>query len=252
MPKNDEALVSWQDVPLALSLLTRLPVRVVDHARIARSCWAYPLVGFVVAGLASVCAGMAAWFGQPAPITALLFLTILIIVTGAMHEDGLADVADGFWGGWTQAQRLEIMKDSRLGGYGAIALFIGLAMRWAAIWLLLDHGVSGAVAALLTAAILSRATMPVLMAALPHARNHGLSHSVGRVSPASAALAMVIAFFLSLFLVGGETWSALFLVMIVTAIVGMIAHHKIGGQTGDVLGANQQLTEITVLLCLLA
>lgn len=249
MSKNDQPLVSLGDIPLALGLLTRLPVPITDTSRSAHAAWAYPLAGLVAAGLAALAGLVASSFGTPAPLSALISLAVLIVTTGAMHEDGLADTADGLWGGWNRDRRLEIMKDSHIGTYGVIALLLSLGARWSALTLLFQ--MDSAVFGLLAAALLSRASMPVLMASLPHARHTGLSHSVGQVGRPTAAIAAIVACFLCIFLIGSQIIGAVIATLLVTVTMGLIAQRKIQGQTGDILGATQQLAEIAVLFSLL-
>jgi len=125
--KDDIALMHWRDVPAALGLLTRLPVPVdTDHAtaRAAKAAWAYPLVGLVLALLLAVIGWLAS--GLMPEIRAAILLAAGVIITGALHEDGLADAVDGLWGGWDKARRLEIMKDSHIGAYGVIGLVLSL------------------------------------------------------------------------------------------------------------------------------
>jgi adenosylcobinamide-GDP ribazoletransferase len=248
--KNDQPLVKASDFPLALALLTRLPVNVVSFERGARAAWAYPLVGIVTGGLAGVVGLFALWIGLATPISALISLAILTLITGAMHEDGLADSADGLWGGWDRAHRLEIMKDSHIGTYGVIALFLSFSGRWAALWMLFEAGPAAALSALLVAPMLSRAAMPAVMAAVPHARDNGLSHSTGRPGTATAALGIAIALTLGLFLLGWGILGALFWAALICLVMGRIARAKIGGQTGDILGATQQTVEIGLLFFL--
>ena len=252
MVKNDNPLATPQDVLIALALLSRLPVPEDQAwARQANAAWAYPLVGVVLGGLAGLTGLLAMGLGLPAPLVALITLTTLIILSGGMHEDGLADTADGFWGGWDIARRLEIMKDSQIGSYGVIALVLSLAARWVCLWLLWDAGSSAAIPAILAGAVLSRAAMPVLMATLPHARDTGLSHHVGRVSQSTALLGCGVAMAMALLLLGSSAlWAAIGAALVVSGLA-ILARRKIGGQTGDVLGASQQLAEITVLACLL-
>ena len=252
MAENDEPLVLPQDLALALSLLTRLPVPASDTSRNARAAWAYPLAGIAVASFAALAGCIAHASGLPAPFTALISLTILVVTTGAMHEDGLADTADGLWGGWTRERRLEIMKDSRIGAYGVIALFLSLSARWAALWMLFEIGAGTAALALIVTAALSRATMPVLMTVLPHARETGLSQSVGKVEKNTALLAAAIGLITAILLLGTGAIPVVFWAVIVTAAIGAIARSKIGGQTGDILGATQQIAEIAILFSILA
>lgn len=242
------------DLLLALSLLSRLPLpepEQGDWSRQAQAVWAYPLVGVVVGALACLAGLMAHWLGLPAPLVALVTLATLIATSGAMHEDGLADCADGFWGGWTAARRLEIMKDSRIGSYGMIAIVLSLIARWAALWLLWEAGTGIAVATVLSAAALSRAAMPILMSALPHARSDGLSRGIGRVPRQAAGLGVAVALGLGVLLTGFGAFASLFWGALALAGCAALARRKIGGQTGDVLGASQQIVEVIVLLSLL-
>ncbi len=249
--KNDQPLVSSQDFLLALALLTRLPVHVPQFTRTAQATWAFPLVGVIVGGMAGLAGLWAHWIGLPNPISAVIALVFLTFLTGAMHEDGLADSADGLWGGWEAARRLEIMKDSHIGSYGVLALLFSFAARWAALWLLFDIGQGLAFAAIVTGAVVSRAMMPTVMAALPNARASGLSHSTGRPSATTAGVGLCIALALSVLLLG---WGGLWVVLgagCAAITIATIAYKKIGGQTGDILGASQQLSEIAILCSLL-
>jgi adenosylcobinamide-GDP ribazoletransferase len=169
-------------------------------------------------------------------------------VTGALHEDGLADLSDGLWGGLDPTRRLEIMRDSRIGSYGVIALALSLIARWALLLAALEDGSIAWVMAASGAA--SRAPLPALMRWLPPARAEGLSRGVG-VPPASAIWIGAG--------IGGATLlpfgpvAAVAAAMAVTAMaygVGILSHAKLGGQTGDVLGACQQLCEIGALAVL--
>lgn len=236
------------DIKEALGLLTRLPVRLRGAPRGAAAAWAYPIAGLAVGGVG----GLVAWIGAGlAPgITAGLALAAMIVVTGALHEDGLADTADGLWGGWTRERRLEIMKDSRIGAYGVLALVLATGLRWAA---LAEIGTAANLPlAILVAAIVSRAPMVAVMHVLPNARADGLSSATGRPNGGPACVACVIAVaFGSLFIGVSMLWVAL-LLLLSTALVIVVASRKIGGQTGDILGATQQVSEIVTLVAISA
>lgn len=238
-----------RDLVLALGLLTRLPLPAsafppADTRLPAQAAWAYPLVGLVVAGAAVIVAGLLGSFGLPASVQALFVLVVSVLLTGAMHEDGLADCADGFWGGWTIERRLEIMKDSQIGTYGVIALILTLLLRWQLIGALIGAGVLAAT--LIPAAMISRAAMVWIMARLPHARDKGLSRQTG--TPPRAAL-IGAALFGILAALGTAGWLLVILAsIVVTVAMGALARAKIGGQTGDVLGATQQVVELGILL----
>ena len=248
MTKNDTALMRPIDVVTALVLMTRLPLPHLGDAafaRQARACWAFPLVGVAVGGLAGAMALAALWLGLPVAVAAGLGPGLQVCVTGAMHEDGLTDTADGFWGGFDRDRRLEIMADSRIGAYGVIALILSLGLRWSALTVILALAVWPVV----LVAVLSRGVLPAVMAGMPRARPGGLSDRVGAPPVPTAAVALGLAG-LGAVALGG--WSAV--VVIPVAIAGCVAmaalaQRKIAGQTGDVLGATQQVVET---LCLIA
>ena len=242
----------FRDLALALSLLTRLPIKVREEEfeQSARAAWAYPLVGLVTGTLASLAAMIALWIGLPLWCAAIFAIGAGTIVTGAMHEDGLADCADGFWGGWDPAMRLKIMKDSQIGTYGVLIILISQAIRFGALLEILRW--DNWVIVLISVHIASRSAMPAVMAILPHARDAGLSRSVGRVSMTAAIKGALIG--LAALLIGfGITGLAYSAIAVLAALgAARLAKVKVGGQTGDVCGATQQVTEIALLLAILA
>lgn len=248
--KTDRWPTGLLDILLALVLLTRLPLPRLPQdafARGAQAVWAYPLAGGVLGGIAALVAAALLAVGLPPAIAAGALLAALALLSGAMHEDGLADTADGFWGAQDPARRLEIMKDSHIGSYGVLALILVTGLRWSAYTVLLPSGVL----IVLVAAVLSRAPLPLLMVWLPQARNSGLSHSVGTPTWRRALMALALATGLSLAVIGPEALAALLGVLLVSGMVGLLARSKIGGQTGDVLGAAQQLCELAVLIAII-
>ncbi|UWQ31661.1 adenosylcobinamide-GDP ribazoletransferase [Leisingera sp. M527] len=249
MRKND---IQANDILLALVLLTRLPLPhlpATAFQRQAKAVWAFPLAGLAVSLPAALVASFALHMSLPAAVAAGLALAVQVMLSGAMHEDGLADTADGLWGGFTRDRRLEIMKDSRIGAYGVIALILGFGLRWSALAALIT---AAGAWPLLALAMLSRAVMPALMLALPNARAAGLSQTVGRPRALPCFLAALLAIVLSLPLIGAAAWPAA-LAMGASALgLGALAKARIGGQTGDILGAAQQFAEVAGLLTLLA
>jgi adenosylcobinamide-GDP ribazoletransferase len=240
-----------KDIALALSLLTRLPIRLDEdaYAHSARAAWAYPLVGVVTGLIACIAAKLALWIGLPLWSAAILALGAGIVATGAMHEDGLGDCADGFWGGWDPAMRLKIMKDSQIGTYGVLALGITLALRFGVLLELLRF--DNWALPLIAVHVASRAVMPAIMTALPHARDVGLSKSVGFVSKRCAQIAagigaLALIFTLGLYGIGMTLVAAICAYLCIT-----LTRAKIEGQTGDVCGASQQVTEVALFLSLL-
>ncbi|MDX5356543.1 MAG: adenosylcobinamide-GDP ribazoletransferase [Rhodobacterales bacterium] len=226
------------DLRGAFGLLTRLPLG--GPGRGAAGCWAWPVAGAVVGALGAVAGWGALALGLPAGWAAALALAVQAMATGGLHEDGLADTFDGLMGGRDPARRLEIMRDSRIGAFGALALMLVLLARWSALVVILPI----APWVLIAAAAASRAVMPVLMAAMPPARPDGLSRLMGRPTAAQAGLAVLVALVpLAIF----GPLAALIAVPLLLLALGRWAKARIGGQTGDILGAAQQLTEALIL-----
>lgn len=248
MRKNDPIL----HIAVAMALLTRLPLpRLPDRAfaHQGRSVWAYPVIGLIVGGWAGLVGVGALAANLPDTVAAGLILCVQVIVTGAMHEDGLADAADGLWGGATRERRLDIMRDSRIGSYGVLALVLSIGLRWSCLSVLLAQGIG----ALVTACVVSRALMPVVMAALPHARKDGLSHAVGRPPRMAVLFGLGLAGIVAvLCLPLGQALAACLCAALTVAGLALLARARIGGQTGDILGASQQLGEIAMLLALVS
>jgi adenosylcobinamide-GDP ribazoletransferase len=237
------------DVRVALLFCTRLPIpnaAPVTGADIARAGWAFPVAGAIVGLIAAGVYWLAGLAGLPSLPAAGLTVAATLIVTGCLHEDGLADVADAF-GGHTRERRLEIMRDSRVGTYGACALSMSLLLRTAALASIAAPAVAAPV--LIAAHAAARAGMPLFMGLLPPARVDGLSVGVGRPLPMSIAAAVllgVIALFVALGPAAG--FCAILLLAAALALLAWLCIRQFGGQTGDVLGAVEQLGEITILL----
>jgi len=240
---------------LAVAFLTRLPVpqRCLSEAPGALAqalAWA-PLVGVLVAILAALPALLLSALGATPMLAALVAVVSIVYLTRGLHEDGLADFADALGGGWTPQRRLEIMKDSHIGSFGALALILSVGLRVAALAALIERGAIPFVGALLAAAALSRAALPAMLFSLPPAREHGLSHGAGRSDRRAVAIAATIAGGLTLAICPWpNAWLALVGAIGGFAIVRTIAAAALGGQTGDVAGAAQQSIEIIVLIAL--
>ncbi|MGJ8544923.1 MAG: adenosylcobinamide-GDP ribazoletransferase [Sulfitobacter sp.] len=247
MFKNDTARDALMQFHVAMTLLTRLPQPLLPRhafAAAGRAAWAYPLVGALVGVIGLLAGQIAGALGLGEALAAGIALGAMILCTGAMHEDGLADCADGFWGGLNKARRLEIMRDSQIGSYGVLALVMITSLRWSALVTLAWVNIWAVVAA----AALSRAMMPWIMTRLPHARRDGLSRSVGAVPPRAAIQAALIGGGIALLCTGFSAVMALLLAAATAWGVMALAKSKIEGQTGDVLGAAQQLCETVILL----
>ncbi len=253
MSPHGTALIRRGDLAASFGLLTRLPVRVdaaAAQARGAAAAWGWPVVGAVV-GAVSAGAGVAAVaVGMPATIAAAVALATGAMLTGAMHEDGLADTCDGFWGGWTRERRLAIMKDSAIGTYGVLALVLVTLARWSAVAALLQGG--SAWFQIIGVAALSRVPMVAIMAALPNARGEGLAHAVGTPRALTVALAAMLAFVIGAVALGVVVVPVASVMAGAGLAVALLARARIGGQTGDVLGAAQITTEVAGLAVIAA
>jgi len=237
------------DVRVALLFCTRLPIpnaAPVIGADIARASWAFPVAGAIVGLIAAGVYWLGGLAGLPSLPAAGLTVAATLVVTGCLHEDGLADVADAF-GGQTRERRLEIMRDSRIGTYGACALSMSLLLRTAALASIAAPAVVAPV--LIAAHAAARAGMPLFMGLVPPARVDGLSVGVGRPLPVSVAVAVLLGV-IALFVALGPTagFCAIVLLAAVLALLAWLCIRQFGGQTGDVLGAAEQFGEIAILL----
>ena len=253
--------MEWrQDVVDCLGFFTRLPIppllgKVTEgKPDLPRSSRALPLTGLILGLVALAPATLFDMLAFTAPLPSLLLACItiatLVLVIGGLHEDGLADVADGFWGGATVERRLEIMKDSRLGSYGALALVLSVMIRVSILsYLFENYGVQTGGIAFLAACIVSRVPILHVWHTLPAARLNGLSASLGQPTTRSygiavgfGALATAILIVPIFGLMAGL--SAFIFVVLSSLMMVRLARKRIRGQTGDVLGASQQLGEM--------
>jgi adenosylcobinamide-GDP ribazoletransferase len=236
------------DLLSAFALLSRVPVP--DHKGTgAASAWAWPIVGAALGVLAALLALMALWLGLTPGVVAVLVLALGALLTGGLHEDGLSDTADGLFGGWTRDRRLEIMKDSRVGSYGVLALVLVTLARWSALTTVLA---TGSPWVLVAVGALSRAPMALVMAVLPNARGTGLSHATGRPTAQGALVGAALSIVCAILFAGWAALAMLGAVVLTSALLARSANRRIGGQTGDILGAAQQLAEAAALAVLAA
>lgn len=234
----------------ALQFLTRLPLPggTGRPVPLYQAAPLFPLVGLVVSGLALAMLHGAGALGLGERLSAVVAIATMILITGALHEDGLADVVDGFGGGGERVRKLEIMHDPRKGSFGVLALVLMTLARIEAL-VVLPSDAQGALA-IVGGAMLSRGIMPPAMAVLPPARSDGLGAAAGRPSRLSALMALVL---------GAAPLALLPLEVAALALVaaggsglalGWLAWRQIQGVTGDVLGALQQVTELSVLVAI--
>lgn len=223
-----------REAQVALMLLTRLPAGRIegDTPPLGHAAWAFPAVGALL-GLAIWAAhALALWLGLPPLAAAFVALAAGALLTGAFHEDGLADTADGFGGGATRARKLEIMKDSRIGSYGVLALILTLGLTATAM------AESASLALFVAIGAASRTAMLLPMAVLKPARTSGLGHGAALAPDARFGAALLLTVLLVLPAPG-----VLLPILAVALALTALMRAQIGGQTGDTLGATQKLTE---------
>ena len=243
---------------IALQFFTRLPIPKwvgFEPDWLHHASRYFPLVGLVVASICGAVYALATLL-FPAPLAAVLATAAGIYATGAFHEDGFADMCDGFGGGMTAERVLEIMKDSRIGAYGAIGIVCLLALKCVTLALLPP---ATALAALFVAHPLSRLAATALIWRLEYARADGKAKPMAQeMSTQEFLIAALCATLPALLLVaaGVLSWQAVAGGAVVAALaaawLGQKCVRRIGGYTGDCLGAVQQVTEVLLYLGVLA
>jgi adenosylcobinamide-GDP ribazoletransferase len=239
-----------EELKAAIVFCTRLPLlraTPIAGGALAKAAWAFPIAGLLVGVVGAMVYALAHRAGVPGWPAAALTVAATLLVTGALHEDGLADTVDGFGGGKTREQKLDIMRDSRIGVYGVSALTISLLLRVGALASFPNGHL--VVWALIAAHAGARATMPALMFLLPPARSDGLSFAAGRPPGDSAAAAVVLGLLiLMICLHPARGILALIFLSLAVVLMAWLSSSQIEGQTGDALGALEQVSEIAILL----
>lgn len=246
---------SLRELAAAVGLLTRVPLGRwlpapddVDHGA---AVWAYPVVGLAIGAASGLAYAAAIRLGATPFLAAVWALLVGIILTGALHEDGLADSADGLGGGRDAAHRLAIMRDSRIGTYGALALGVSLLLRVTAIAAI--GGPGRVVMALMVAGALGRLAILVILRRAPSARADGLAASLGTVGRTPMRLAALIAAASVVVLVRFRLAVWLFLITVLLALAwARLVRRSLDGYTGDTLGAIEIMVECVVLTMLAA
>jgi adenosylcobinamide-GDP ribazoletransferase len=239
--------IALSGLGVAIRLHTRIPVptRAGDDVELTRAIPWFPVVGAGVGALVAVAYVLVAAI-LPDFLAASVATGAGALLTGALHEDGLADVADGFAGGATRAGRLAIMEDPRLGTFGVVAVVVSLLIRVGSIAVL---DAWSALALIPGAHALSRVGVIVLLRWLPPARPGGMGARYAlALTNRDAGIGIAVGVVIGIALMGGWVLPAMGLAAMSTYSMGALARAKIGGMTGDVLGATQQLTELAILL----
>ena len=241
------------DLVAATVLLTRLPVAAPETAQTAapataRSYWAFAVVGVGAAGPPAILGVLLAAAGIPLLAAAAVVVAATAFITGGMHQDGLADTADGL-GGRDPGHRLAIMRDSGLGSYGVLALAVVTIAIIAAVAALAALGAEAMVGGVVAAAALSRAMMAVQRWLNDTPDDSGLAHRTGRPDAVTALLALAAGVLVAAVFIGpGMALAALLAGGAVTVVLGWFLNHWVGGVNGDGLGATQQLSEAAMLV----
>ncbi len=237
---------------LALSFFTRIPIGKRDFGSLtlAQAAAYFPVIGALIGLLDGVFYLLMFAIGLPTIISAWLTIGFHLLLTGGLHEDGLADTADGLAAGRDREQKLSIMRDSRIGSYGVLALITVISLRANLI-----AGFTGNFATIMifiATAACSRSFLAIFMQNVPYARDYGLAARAGKPATEQVIIAISIAI-CSLLLTGKiiATITAIFSLAIIYVAIKQIANKNFGGITGDVLGAAQQISEVALLLIFL-
>lgn len=239
------------DARAAVGFLTRIPVGRIDgadDAALTRAGAWFPAVGVVVAA-----AGFGAWqlgaAGLGPLAGAVISVLVAVAVTGAIHEDGLADTTDGLWGGSTRERRLAIMRDSRVGVFGMLAVCGDVLLRVA---LIAPHDGLDVARILIAGQVIGRAAPLILAATTPSARTDGQGVRLGRLSGGGAGIAGVTVLAVAVLVAGPQAPVLLAAAALPVLALRRAARRRIGGVTGDVLGAAVLLTNLAVAIAVAA
>ena len=247
MNRLSEQLNLWW---IAVAFFTQIPVPAsveFSQASLNRASRYFPAVGWLIGALCAT----ALWLLMlvfPQDVAVLISIAISLLLTGCFHEDGLADTCDGLGGGWTREQKLSIMKDSRIGTYGAAALWVSLTLKFVVLSQLINP-----VLALLVAHPLSRIIPTVFIAAMPYVSDVDTSKAKPLAesgSGADTAIAIITGLIALMFI--NNPFIILFVLLVLAGVAYVFLKRQIGGFTGDALGAVQQVSELAIYLSLLA
>ncbi|MGL5046371.1 MAG: adenosylcobinamide-GDP ribazoletransferase [Shewanella sp.] len=241
---------------VAMGYFTRIPMPKwveVDGDKLNKASRYFGLVGLLVGLLSAI----VFWLTQnwlPAGVSVLLAMLVGVLLTGGFHEDGLADTFDGFGGGWTAEDKLRIMKDSRLGSYGAIALILALLLKWQLLVELAMYDPVVAGSALIVAHTVSRVVSASLIFTETYVRDDDSSKSkpLAQHQGINELFILIASGVLVLLFLKGLAALSVLLVMIgLRRVFVVVFRRQIGGYTGDTLGAAQQVSEILCYFVLL-
>ncbi|KAA5605749.1 adenosylcobinamide-GDP ribazoletransferase [Roseospira marina] len=257
------ALPSWigarvNEVHLAVVFLTRLPWFRADWSvSLMSAAWAFPLAGVLLGAVCGLVAGLAMEAGATPLLSAVLAVGAATLFTGCLHEDGVGDTADGIGSGRDRERSLEILRDSRIGTYGLVAIVMTLLIRVSALTMLLEAGSwwAGAMPAWMLAAALGRGTGPLFTRLCPPARADGVGAGAGRPGAVGTVVALLLPLVAGCLTAFGVTGGLMVPLALVAALAPLpwlarLARRRLGGYTGDVIGAAILIVECTALALL--
>jgi len=236
----------WQDLMTGLGFFTRLPVRPGDMP-LSEAARVFSVIGALIGFGATLFYVLGLWIGLSSLMSAILAIAATALVTGALHEDGLADFADMLGVRGDRLRKLSVMRDSTIGSYGTLALILISLMKVAA---LMELAVPGQVAgALISAHALARGVLPLIMRTYPLARSNGLAVHAGKPPVNGTYLALALGAVIAGFVGGpGVAFVATISALATAFLIAHLAYRQLGGYTGDVLGAAEQIVEVTVIM----
>lgn len=228
----------------AFITLTRLPFLNIqdDDFDLKNSLWAFPIVGLV---LGLLLAFLTSWFisiNMDSFIGSGILIILLILVTGALHEDGLADSVDAL-GATDKDRRMQIMRDSQIGTYGTLALIVSFSMRVYAVSFIWEYG--QIFSTLVISLMVSRGAMVFIPIFCQPARDNGMASAIKNIDIKQLLIGQLIIGIIGFFIIGSDVIYLMLTGFVVAFLVARIAIHKIGGFTGDILGATEQITQIS-------
>ncbi|MGF1620521.1 MAG: adenosylcobinamide-GDP ribazoletransferase [Rhodomicrobiaceae bacterium] len=240
-----------EELGLAAGLLTRIPLPAFKRhtrATLGTAFWAYPLVGALIGVLSAIAFWLSVTAGFSSTACAYIAIIASLLAGGAFHEDGLSDLWDGLGGGKTKEAKLKIMRDSRIGAYGALALLLTLGLQ-AEFIVNLQHytGLLPTIAAIIAAETLARGVIALPLATLPPARKDGLGSLMTNMRPETYAAAIAISLVVAFVLLGLNSGMLILGGAIGAAVITLLARSFLGGFTGDVLGATAATARMTAL-----
>jgi len=242
------------DILLTLTFFTRIPIHSITKydRTLMQACWCFPLIGAGIGLVGGTFFYLLLAVQIPVPISAVITVSFLVVLTGALHEDGLADTADGLGGGDNKKSKIEKMRDSRIGSYGVLAiLLVTLIKLNAIITLATGKPFEVAILSIICAHSLSRFSIIIIPYFSIPASNEGLARYAGK--PETRGLMggfLLTSILIFILLPFDKAILSAVLAILVAGAVGLLSNRQIKGYTGDILGAAQQVSEATVLVYL--